>query len=98
MNESVASLDKDIAVLRTRLETVVYDVAAIKEEGAIRDQKRSDDMRRILSEFDSIRSEMAKQQGFLNGAAFVIKGFWAAVGASAIGIIGWLLNGAPPLK
>ena len=94
----VATHDRDIAVLQTRLEVVMNDIAAIKEEGAIRDQKRSEDMRRIISEFDSIRSEMAKQQGFLNGAAFVIKGFWAAVGASAIGIIGWLLNGAPPLK
>ena len=85
--------EADIAVLKHQLESLTQSVSEIRTENQDRDKRRSEDIRRILSEFDRIRAEMAKQQGFLNGAAFVIKAFWAAVGASAIGLLGWLING-----
>lgn len=98
MNECDVSQAKDIAVLQTQMESVMEGLSALKATGDARDAKRSEDMRRILGEFDALRSTLAKQQGFLNGAAFVIRAFWAAVGASVLAFLGWLVNGAPPLK
>ena len=91
-------IEADIAVLKHQLESLTQAVSEVRAENQDRDKHRSEDMRQILSEFDHIRAEMAKQQGFLNGAAFVIRAFWTAVGASVIGLLGWLANGSPPFK
>ena len=88
-----------IAAVEKTVEYLVKVVDEIKADNERRAAKQSADHRATMEKLEAINQNMAKQQGFLNGAAFVVKVFWAGVGVFGAGLLYFLKTGElPPFK
>ena len=88
-----------IAAVEKTVEYLVKVVDEIKADNERRAMKQSADHRVTMEKLEAITQNMAKQQGFLNGAAFAVKIFWVAVGVFGAAILHFLQTGQlPPIK
>lgn len=88
-----------IAAIEATIVHLVKTIDEIKAASDARAAKQSADHRATMEKLEAITQAMMKQQGFINGAAFVVKLFWAGVGVVGAGLIYFLRTGEfPPLK
>ena len=88
-----------IAALQQQVQHITAMIDEIKIEASARSKKQSDDHRALMEKLEAMNQVMAKQQGFLNGAAFTVKIFWVAVGVFGAAILNFLQTGQlPPIK
>ena len=89
---------QDIAVLQTEMKNIQTALADLKTDAKDRKTRQDEHTKAILARIDELTTALAKQQGFLNGAAFTVKAFWVAVGAAVAGLAALLATGSSPLK
>jgi hypothetical protein len=80
----------DVAALKAEMDNVKASVDEIKAAAIERARKQSEDTRLVLSRIDDLRTALNLQQGFLNGALFTVKAFWAITGGIAVVVVGKL--------
>jgi hypothetical protein len=78
------------------MENVEKSVSDVKEYAQNLGAKTSENHKAVMAALEEVRAALNKQQGFINGAAFTVRGFWIMAGIVVTGIAAVITGKVPP--